>query len=63
MVAVTVGYEHIVYVAKVDAQPLCITDKNVACSSIEQYLVPLRLQKDSQTMLRLKHAVVSPIIR
>lgn len=46
MVAVTVGYEHIVYVAKVDAQPLCITDKNVACSSIEQYLVPLRLQKD-----------------
>ena len=46
MVTMAVGNENIVHINEVYAQQLCISDKHVACSSIKQNLVSLRLQKD-----------------
>ena len=46
MIAMSVRNENIVHIAEIYTQLLCISDKHIACSSIKQNLVLLRLQKD-----------------
>ncbi len=43
MVAVSMRNENIVNIAEVYPQLLCISDKHIACSSVKQNLVLLRL--------------------
>ena len=51
MVTMPVRNENIVNIAEVYVQQLCISDKQITCSSIKQNLVSLRCQKDGQPML------------
>ena len=46
MVAMSVRNENIVHIAKIYAQQLCVTDKQVTRSCIKQDFVLFRPQKD-----------------
>ena len=46
MVAMPMRNENIIDIAEIYAQQLCISDKYVACSSVKQNLILLRLQND-----------------
>ena len=46
MVTMSVRNENIVHIVKIYAQQLCVSDKHVACSSIKQDIMLLRLKKD-----------------
>jgi len=46
MVTMSVRNENIVHIAEVYTKQLCVSDKQVTCSSIKQDFVPLCLQDD-----------------
>ena len=62
MVAMSVRNENIIHITKIYTQQLCISDKQITCSSIKQDIVPLRCQQDRQPMLCFKCRIARPVI-
>ena len=62
MVAMPMRNENIVHIAEVYAQLLCVSDKNVTCSSIKQNPMLFCFQQDRKPMLCKETAIAASII-
>ena len=62
MVVMPMGKEEHIDRAEVDAQLVCIAEKQTAGSCVEQNPMMLCLQQDGQAMLRLQRSIATPII-